>query len=88
MLLWGDGKRWISEFARARTSISRWNEWNCLSKGTPTRHFCQQKFHSTGSNVRFDITKARFMEELHYRTSALQDLLCHLYIYQFEIVEK
>ena len=88
MLLWGEGKRWISEFARARTSLSRWNELNCFSKRTPTRHFCHQKFHSTGSNVHFDITKAPFMEEVHYRTSALHNLLSQLYISQSEMVEE
>ena len=88
ILLWGDGNRWISEFTGSRTSLVRWKELNCVSKCTPTRHFCHQEFHPSGSNVPFDITKAPFMEELHYRTSALHNLLCHLHIYQSERAEK
>ena len=36
----------------------------------------------------FDITKAPFIEELHYCTSALHNLLCHLHVYQSERVGK
>ena len=39
-------------------------------------------------NVRLDITKALFMEELHYSTSALHNLLCHSYVYWFEMMKK
>ena len=87
-MVWGDGNRSISEFAGFRTSLIRWKELNCFSKRTPTRHFCHQEFHTTSSNVPFDITKAPFTEELHYRTSALHDLLCHVHIHQSERVGK
>lgn len=70
MLFWGDGKPWISGFSRALTGLVDEGVELLLETNTNTA-FLSPKFHTTGSNVRFNITKALFLEELHYRTSAL-----------------